>query len=52
MKGKGKTKGVKGVMDSEDRVTFFRSRMDKFFVTEMVVSVLISKFKLGRFNFD
>ncbi len=52
MEGKGKAKGIKGVMNSENRIALFRSRMDKFFVREMVVSVLISKFKLGRFNFD
>ena len=50
MEGKGKTEGIKGITDIEDRRTFFRSRMSKLLISEMVFSELVSKFKLGRFN--
>ena len=50
MEGKGKAEGIKGVADIKDRRTSFRSRMSQLLISEMVFSILVSKFKLGRFN--
>lgn len=50
MEGKSKTEGVKGITDIEDRRAPFRSRMGQLIISEMVFSILVSKFKLGRFN--
>lgn len=52
MEDKGKAKGIKGIVNIEDRGTFSRSRMDKLFISEMVFSVLVSQFKLRGFNFS
>ena len=51
MEGNGQAKGIKGIADSEDRGIFFRGRMEELFISEMIFSELVSKFKLGRFNF-
>ena len=50
MEGKHKTEGIKGIADIEDRRPSLRSRMGQLLISEMVFSILVSKFKLRGFN--
>lgn len=50
MEGKSEAEGIKGIADMEDRTILFWGRMGELFISEMIFSELVSKFKLGRFN--
>jgi hypothetical protein len=53
VKGKSKTEGIKRIVDfkKRGRIFFLGSRMLQILFGEMIFSILISEFKLRRFEF-
>lgn len=52
MEGKGKAEGIEGITNIKDGRTLTRGRMNQLLIGEMIVSILVSKFKLGGFNLN